>query len=114
MSVSMIRSGRSTRVVVAVAVAASSAALLPALGVQSAAVELPNALGSASAVGTPGGLGGVLAENGIEQTVDEWQCAQDSANGYRASMLANGSGEGLRPSRPRSPDWPRPAGAKPR
>lgn len=58
--------------------------------VTTAAVELPNALGSASALGTPGGLGGVLAENGIEQTVDEWQCAQDSANGYRASMLAHG------------------------
>jgi hypothetical protein len=55
-----------------------------------ASVTLPNAAGSATAVGTPGGLGGVFAENGIEQTVDEWQCAQDSANGYRASMLAHG------------------------
>lgn len=55
-----------------------------------AAVQLSGAVGSASAVGTPGGVGGVLAENGIEQTVDEWQCAQDSANGYRASMLAHG------------------------
>jgi len=55
-----------------------------------AAVALPAAAGSASAVGTPGGAGGVLASNGIEQTVNEWQCAQDSANGYKASMLAHG------------------------
>jgi hypothetical protein len=55
-----------------------------------AGLDLPGALGSASAVGTPGGLGGVLASNGIEQTVDEWQCAQDSANGYRAAMQAHG------------------------
>jgi uncharacterized protein DUF6345 len=55
-----------------------------------AAVQLPGAAGSAGAVGTPGGIGGVLAANGIEQTVDEWQCAQDSANGYKASMQAHG------------------------
>jgi hypothetical protein len=55
-------------------------------------VQLPGAVGSASALGTPGGIGGVLASNGIEQTVDEWQCAQDSANGYRAAMLAHGHG----------------------
>ena len=53
-------------------------------------VKLPGAVGSASALGTPGGIGGVLASNGIEQTVDEWQCAQDSANGYKASMQAHG------------------------
>ncbi len=55
-----------------------------------ASVSLPGAVGSASAVGTPGGLGGVLASNGIEQTVDEWQCAQDSANGYKSSMQSHG------------------------
>jgi hypothetical protein len=55
-----------------------------------ATVELAGSTGSASAVGTPGGLSGALASNGIEQTVDEWQCAQDSANGYRASMQAHG------------------------
>jgi hypothetical protein len=57
-----------------------------------ATVQLPQAAGSASAVGTPGGIGGELASNGIEQTVDEWQCAQDSANGFRAVMLAHGHG----------------------
>ena len=57
-----------------------------------ASVLLPGATGSASALGTPGGLGGALATNGIEQTVDEWQCAQDSANGYRAVMQAHGHG----------------------
>ena len=55
-----------------------------------ATVALPGAVGSASSVGTPGGIGGALASNGIEQTVNEWQCAQDSANGYKASMLAHG------------------------
>ncbi len=42
---------------------------------------------SASGVG---GAGGSFAEVGIEQTVDEWQCAQDSANGFRDVMSANG------------------------
>jgi Family of unknown function (DUF6345) len=55
-----------------------------------AGVQLPGAAGAASAVGIPGGIGGALASNGIEQTVDEWQCAQDSANGYRASMQSHG------------------------
>jgi Family of unknown function (DUF6345) len=58
--------------------------------VTTATVQLPGAQGSASATGTPGGEGGALASNGIEQTVDEWQCAQDSANGYKSSMQSHG------------------------
>jgi hypothetical protein len=44
---------------------------------------------------TPGGGGfGKLAvgptDVGIEQTVDEWQCANDSATGFRSAMAAGG------------------------
>jgi hypothetical protein len=55
-----------------------------------AVVTLPAATGTATAVGSPGGIGGVLASNGIEQTVDEWACAQASADGYKSSMLSHG------------------------
>src|SRR4029079_1857697 len=46
---------------------------------------------------SPGGGGfGTLAigptDVGIEQTVDEWQCAQDSAIGFRNVMAAHGVG----------------------
>jgi hypothetical protein len=59
-----------------------------------ASVSLPND-GSASAESVPGGGGfGKLAigptDVGIEQTVDEWQCAQDSAIGFKAQMAARG------------------------
>jgi Family of unknown function (DUF6345) len=51
--------------------------------------------GSASAKATPGGGGfGKLAigpvDVGIEQTVDEWQCAQDSAIGFKSVMASKG------------------------
>ena len=50
--------------------------------------------GSASAETSPGGGGfGKLAvgpvDVGIEQTVDEWQCAQDSAIGFKSVMAAH-------------------------
>jgi hypothetical protein len=50
--------------------------------------------GSASAESVPGGGGfGKLAvgptDVGIEQTVDEWQCAQDSAIGFKGVMAAH-------------------------
>jgi hypothetical protein len=45
--------------------------------------------GQASASGI-GGAGGALEEVGIEQTIDEWQCAQDSANGFRNVMSSKG------------------------
>jgi uncharacterized protein DUF6345 len=53
--------------------------------------------GDASAETTPGGGGfGKLAigpvDVGIEQTVDEWQCAQDSAIGFKSQMAAHGVG----------------------
>jgi hypothetical protein len=53
--------------------------------------------GDASAETTPGGGGfGKLAigpvDVGIEQTVDEWQCAQDSAIGFKGAMAAHGVG----------------------
>ncbi len=59
-----------------------------------ATVALP-ADGSAEADSTPGGGGfGKLAigptDVGIEQTVDEWQCAQDSANGFKSVMASKG------------------------
>jgi hypothetical protein len=51
--------------------------------------------GTVSATSTPGGGGfGKLAigpvDVGIEQTVDEWQCAQDSAIGFKAVMASKG------------------------
>jgi len=51
--------------------------------------------GSISAASDPGGGGfGKLAigptDVGIEQTVDEWQCAQDSAIGFKSVMAAHG------------------------
>ncbi len=56
--------------------------------VSSASVTLAKS-GDASAKGIGGG-GGAFADVGIEQTVDEWQCAQDSANGFRDVMRAKG------------------------
>ncbi|MGB7981333.1 MAG: DUF6345 domain-containing protein [Candidatus Nanopelagicales bacterium] len=55
--------------------------------VSSASVALPGS-GQASATGI-GGAGGAF-DVGIEQTVDEWQCAQDSANGFGDVMRAKG------------------------
>ena len=51
--------------------------------------------GSVSVESTPGGGGfGKLAigptDVGIEQTVDEWQCAQDSAIGFKNVMASHG------------------------
>jgi len=51
--------------------------------------------GDASAGTVPGGGGfGALAvgptDVGIEQTIDDWQCAQDSANGFRSVMQSHG------------------------
>jgi hypothetical protein len=51
--------------------------------------------GASSAETTPGGGGfGKLAigpvDVGIEQTVDEWQCAQDSAIGFKSVMASKG------------------------
>ena len=40
-----------------------------------ATVRLAEGAGDAVAEGVPGGIGGELASVGIEQTVDEWQCA---------------------------------------
>lgn len=55
-------------------------------------VTLPGS-GTASAPALPGG-GGLerFATVGIEQTVSEWQCAQDSANGFNKVMAAHGNG----------------------
>ncbi|GAA3592020.1 hypothetical protein GCM10022223_03350 [Kineosporia mesophila] len=55
-----------------------------------AKVDLVNLQGDASSSGVQGGVGGTLASNGIEQTVDEWQCAQDSADGYKSVMQSKG------------------------
>jgi hypothetical protein len=55
----------------------------------SASVVLPGGAGSATVTSTPTGPGGAFASNGIEQMVNEWQCAQDSANGFRSQMLGH-------------------------
>ena len=59
--------------------------------VSTASVNLPRS-GQMSAKGV-GGAGGALeaGEVGIEQTIDEWQCAQDSANGFRSVMSSKGA-----------------------
>ena len=61
-----------------------------------AAVDL-NADGTGEVASTPGGGGfGALAigptDVGIEQTIDEWQCAQDSGNGFRNVLASHGVG----------------------
>lgn len=56
--------------------------------VSTASVTLATS-GTRSAEGI-GGAGGAFAEVGIEQTIDEWQCAQDSANGFKSVMQAKG------------------------
>jgi hypothetical protein len=61
-----------------------------------ATVDLPDD-GTESAATVPGGGGfGALAigpvDAGIEQTVDEWQCAQDSAIGFKNVMTSHGVG----------------------
>ncbi|MCE0534799.1 DUF6345 domain-containing protein [Kineosporia rhizophila] len=58
--------------------------------VSTAHVDLVNQKGEGSASGVQGGAGGSFASNGIEQTVDEWQCAQDSANGFKSVMQSKG------------------------
>ncbi len=50
------------------------------------AVALPGASGKANGASVAGGVGGDLAWVGIEQTVDEWACAQNSANGFKNVM----------------------------
>ena len=39
-----------------------------------------------------GGFGALSIAAGIEQTIDEWQCAQASANGFRSVLAQNGVG----------------------
>ena len=56
--------------------------------VTTARASVSPAGGEASSAGY-GGAGGSLGSVGIEQTVDEWQCAQDSANGFRNEMNAH-------------------------
>ncbi len=57
--------------------------------VSTASVQLMRGSGRQSAEGY-GGMGGAFAEAGIEQTVDEWQCAQDSADGFGDVMRSQG------------------------
>lgn len=59
-----------------------------------ASLEFATADASATGASVPGGGGfGKLAvgptDVGIEQTVDEWQCAQDSANHFKSVMAAH-------------------------
>lgn len=58
--------------------------------VATASALLPGGRGDASAASSGGGAGGDLASFGIEQTVDEWSCAQGSANGFRNVMQSRG------------------------
>jgi hypothetical protein len=60
-------------------------------GLSSTATGLFEGDGEISAVSTAGGGGfGKLTSVGIEQTVDEWQCAQDSAIGFKNVMASKG------------------------
>lgn len=64
-------------------------------GLSATASVTLDADGNAEATTSPGGGGfGKLAvgptDVGIEQTVDEWQCAQDSANGFKSVMASHG------------------------
>ena len=66
-------------------------------GIASTASAQLDGDGSVSVASHPGGGGfGKLAigptDVGIEQTVDEWQCAQDSAIGFKGVMAAHGIG----------------------
>ncbi len=66
-----------------------TATITDANGLTAAAtVVLTKAGGSDEATGV-GGAGGTLGSVGIEQTVDEWQCAQDSAIGFKDVMNAH-------------------------
>lgn len=62
--------------------ASSSVALTPS--------TKPGAPGKTSGSGVPGGLGGALAEVGIESPIGTWACAQNSANGFRNTMASKG------------------------
>ncbi|HYY12482.1 MAG TPA: DUF6345 domain-containing protein [Kineosporiaceae bacterium] len=51
----------------------------------------PGTRSTARATGGPGGLGGEFADTaGIEQTVDEWACAQASAQGFGDVLRSKG------------------------
>lgn len=52
--------------------------------------DKPGTPASGKAEGLLGGQGGSFATAGIEQTVDEWQCAQDSANGFKSVLQSQG------------------------
>ena len=71
-----------------------TATVTDANGVASTAtlrLGLPGRPAAVKATGGAGGLGGAFASVGIEQTVDEWQCAQDSANGFKHAMRSRGN-----------------------
>ncbi len=51
--------------------------------------QKPGGAGHVLVDGLLGGQGGSFAEVGIEQTIDEWQCAQDSADGFNSEMSSH-------------------------
>ncbi len=66
-----------------------TATVTDANGIVSAASVTLDAQGGEATAEGYGGDGGLFSV-GIEQTVDEWQCAQDSANGFSAEMRSHG------------------------
>lgn len=67
-----------------------TATVTDANGVSTSVSGVLGARGGEVQVSGYGGQGGELARVGIENTVDEWQCAQDSANGFKSVMQSKG------------------------
>ena len=66
-----------------------TATITDANGISSVASATLGAKGGTKEAFGYGGAGGAFGSVGIEQTVDEWQCAQDSAIGFKNVMAAH-------------------------
>ena len=66
-----------------------TATITDANGISSVATATLGAKGGSKEAFGYGGAGGAFGSVGIEQTVDEWQCAQDSAIGFKNVMASH-------------------------
>ena len=66
-----------------------TATITDANGISSVASATLGAKGGTKEAFGYGGAGGAFGSVGIEQTVDEWQCAQDSAIGFKNVMASH-------------------------
>jgi hypothetical protein len=66
-----------------------TATVTDANGISSVASATLGAQGGTTEASGYGGAGGAFGSVGIEQTVDEWQCAQDSAIGFKNVMASH-------------------------